>query len=127
MTFDLNALVPDDSPITVQLKHPSTGELLDGTTITLISPYSKAYKELMYDKAQEQIDNKEDTDKTNIRQAMKGQIDFFSSLTLKWELTMGGKQLKFTKSKAKELYEKLDWIIPQLDKALQDHEAFTRA
>lgn len=124
---DLNDLVPTSDTIDVVLKHPKTGEVLtnddDGSemTITVYANYTKEYKAAVYKQANLRIKKAGseveivDFDYEELEQAS---LELFSSVTKGWNITFNGEKPKFSTKKAKELYEKVFWIKPQVEEAL---------
>jgi hypothetical protein len=125
--MDLKDLIPDDTPIVVELKHPSTGEPL-GMTITVASRYSEVYEDYLYTKVQERIDRGEAEDKKmSLKELQEENRKMCATLTLDWTIKFDGKKPKLTTDKALEIYSKLKWITPQIEEALAAKEDFTAA
>jgi hypothetical protein len=130
---DLNDLIPTSDTIEVVLKHPKTGEILtnddDGSpmTITVYANYTKEYKSVVYKLANERIKQKQEgIENLDFEELEKASIELFAGVTKGWNITFNGEKPKFTTKKAKELYEKIFWIKPQVEEALADSEDFTK-
>lgn len=124
---DLNDLVPTSDTIDVVLKHPKTGEVLtnddDGSQmiITVYASYTKEYKSAVYKQANARIKKaggkieSVDFDYEELEQAS---LELFAAVTKGWNITFNGEKPKFSAKKAKELYEKVFWIKPQVEEAI---------
>jgi ornithine carbamoyltransferase len=132
---DLIDLVPTSDTIDVNIVHPVTQEPLlndDGTqmTITIFAPHTKEYKSQIYKQAQERMKkNKGKTDfsEFSFEDLEESSIELFVNITKDWNVTFGGKQPKFSKAKAKEIYTKVFWIKPQVEEAIANYVDFTKA
>ncbi len=123
--MDLKDLIPDDSPIVVDLKHPETGEPLD-MTITVASRYSDVYEDYLYARVQERIDSGEAEEKQmNLRELQEESRKMYANLALKWSIKFGGKTPKLTPDAALKLFTQLKWIVPQIEEAIAKKEGFT--
>lgn len=129
--MDLKDLLPKSDTVDVTLVHPVNREVLhneDGSpmTITMFAPHSKAYRELMYDKADERLKLATETDgKFNVtaRAIDEASLDILSRATKEWNITFDGKKPKV--SDAKKIYEEVFWIRPQLEAAMEAAQNFT--
>jgi hypothetical protein len=132
---DLNDLVPTSDTIDVVLKHPSTGEILtnddDGSdmTITVYAPHTKQYKSSMYKQANSRIKKaggKIEDIEFDYEELEEASIELFSAITKEWNLTYNGVKPKLSEKKAKEIYEKIFWIKPQVEEAIASFAGFTK-
>jgi hypothetical protein len=129
---DLNDLIPESNTVVVTLKHPNTGETLnndDGSpmTITLMAPYTREYKALIYKQASERIQKSGGVmPEYTYEELDEASTTLLSSATTTWNITFNGENPKFSAKKAKEIYEKVFWIKPQVEEAIASHTAFTK-
>lgn len=130
--MDLMDLKPREEDVTVTLVHPATKEALkneDGSemTINLLSPYSAAYREIMYSRADARLAKarKGQEDELTAKEADMASIETLSKMTTGWNITFGGDQPKYTEAKAVEVYNTLRWIKLQLEEELEQLEVFS--
>ena len=129
---DLNDLIPESNTVVVTLKHPNTGETLnndDGSpmTITLMAPYTREYKALIYKQASERIQKSGGVmPEYTYEELDEASTTLLSSATTTWNITFNGENPRFSAKKAKEIYEKVFWIKPQVEEAIASHTAFTK-
>ena len=126
---DLNDLIFDDHPTRVDLVHPETKEEL-GFHVLVASEYSNQFREYVYSKVQAKIDKGEDDNseadkKVNIKELKDQEAEEYAALTVGWDITVGGKKPKLSKSKAEEVYKKWPWIVDQVKDAVEKKAAFT--
>lgn len=137
--MDLLDFVPKTDTIVVQLTPPGLDKPLenkDGSvmSITLFAPYTDQYQGAMSALVKEGLaqakaadeagDEYDPTEPENLR--MKS-AEFLSSITVDWNITMGGEQLSFSVEKAKEVYSTVFWIRPLIEGELKDSTVFTNA
>lgn len=132
---DLNDLVPTSDTVDVILKHPNTGEVLtnddDGSdmTITVYASHTKEYKSAVYKQANARIKKAggkiEDID-FDYEELEKASLELFASVTKDWNLTFNGEKPTFSTKKAKDLYEKVFWIKPQVEEAISTSADFMK-
>lgn len=129
---DLNDLIPESDTVVVTLKHPNTGETLDNDdgspmTITLMAPYTREYKALIYKQASERIQKSGGAmPEYTYEELDEASTTLLSSATIAWDITFNGQKPKFSAKKAKEIYEKVFWIKPQVEEAIASYTAFTK-
>lgn len=132
---DLNDLVPTSDTIDVVIKHPVTGEILtnddDGSemTITIYAPHTKPYKAAIYKQASSRIKKaggKVEDIEFDMEELEQAGLELFSSVTKEWNITFGGERPELTAEKAKDIYEKVFWIRPQVEEAIESYTAFTK-
>jgi len=131
---DLSVIVPEKDTVEVLLRHPKTGEILtndDGSemSITLHAPHTKAYRAAGFNKAQSYVKANKVKDgqvlDLSYEEMEDANIDLYASVTVSWDITYEGEKPKFTKKKAKEVYDKIFWIKGQIEEALSNEVAFT--
>lgn len=129
---DLNDLVPTSDTIVVELKHPNTGKTLDNDdgspmTITVMAPHTREYKALIYKQANERIQKSGGVmPEYTYEELDEASTTLLSSATIDWNITFNGEKPKFSAKKAKEIYEKVFWIKPQVEEAIASYTAFTK-
>lgn len=130
--MDLKDLAPKSKDVVVNLVHPTTKEPLlkpDGTqmAITLMNPYSKEYREVMYERTDSRLEQaqKKGSTKLSSKEADMGSIDLLARITKSWDIHYDGEETKFSVSKANKIYDELRWMKLQIEEALEGQEAFT--
>lgn len=129
---DLNDFIPTSDTVVVEIKHPNTGKTLDNDdgspmTITVMAPYTREYKALIYKQASERIQKSGGVmPEYTYEELDKASTTLLSSATIEWNITFDGEKPKFSAKKAKEIYEKVFWIKPQVEEAIASHTAFTK-
>jgi len=131
--MDLQTLIPTSDTITVEIKHPVTEETMvnpdkSPMTITLWNTFSDKYKEVMYSQADlrlaKALSEGEDI-KPKAADMDANALDLLAKITKEWNITLGGETPKLTVKQAKELYIKVYGLRTQLEKGLNNSEAFT--
>lgn len=132
---DLNDLVPTSDTIDVVIKHPVTGEILTNDddnsemTITVYAPHTKPYKSAIYKQTNSRLKRaggKIEEVEFDIEELEEAGLELFSSVTKEWNITFDGERPELTANKAKEIYEKVFWIRPQVEEAIASYTAFTK-
>jgi hypothetical protein len=132
---DLNDLVPTSDTIDVVLKHPTTDEVLTNDddssemTITVYAPHTKQYKSAMYKQANSRIKKaggKLEDVQFDYEELEQASLELFSDITKEWNLTYNGVKPKLSAKKAKEIYEKVFWIKPQIEEAIASYAGFMK-
>ncbi len=119
--MDLQDFVPTQDHITVELGFKDAeGNWIkkmtndDGTTmtVTVLSPFSKEAKKIVYDINDKRIkDAARKKEKTiSTAEAEDVFVDTLVTTTVDWNITWGGEKPKFDKGLAKEVYTKAFWI-----------------
>ena len=131
--MDLKDLTPNLDDLVVSVVHPVTDEPLtndDGTvmTITVLSPYSKAYKKLQHEQISKRLkkaqkSKSEDIDYSDIEEAT---LEVLSKATKSWNITFGGEKPVLTAAKAKTMYEEVFWLKNLLEEEVTDSMAFMK-
>lgn len=131
--FDLADLKPTLDTITVELKHPITGEDLikdDGTvmSIEVFAPYAKDYKKVFHEQANKRLKERSKKGKVDFtyEEIEDGSLDLLARTTASWNLQLGGTNLPFSVAKAKEIYDEYFWIKEQVMEAQSDLENFMK-
>ena len=114
--MDLMDFVPSSDNVEVELKIKDKNlKNADGSnmTITVMSPFSKEYKKVLYDVSEKRLALKDpkpqDFENLQLEQLVESTVD--------WNITWGGEQPKFNKELAREIYDKGFWIKPQIMEA----------
>ena len=131
--MDLKDLTPNLDDVVVEIKHPTTGDVLkndDGTnmTITILAPHSKEYKKFQHEQISKRLkkaqkSKSQDVDYSDIEEAT---LEVLSKTTKSWDITYGGEKPKLTVARAKELYEEVFWIRNQIEEVVTDSLDFMR-
>lgn len=132
--MDLKDLTPKSDVVVVEIKHPSTGEVLKNDdkspmTITMFAPHSKEYKKVLHEqtnKRLKQMQSKKSQDIT-AEDLEEAALEALAKTTKEWNITFGGEQPKLTVAKAKEIYDEVFWIKNQLEGAVADSLDFMKA
>jgi hypothetical protein len=132
--MDLINLTPKTDEIVVKVKHPVTDEILkndDGSemTITLYANHSKEYKSVVHGIANKRIKKAKDTKSSDftMEDLEEATLETLIKVTKGWSITYDGTSPKLTEAKAREVYEKVFWIKPQLELAMESSLDFMKA
>lgn len=132
--MDLINLTPKTDEIVVKVKHPVTEEVLkndDGSemTITLYANHSKEYKKVVHGIANKRIKKAKDTKSSDftMEDLEEATLETLIKVTKEWNITYDGSSPKLTEAKAREVYEKVFWIKPQLELAMESSLDFMKA
>jgi len=131
---DLLDLTPKSDEVVIEVKHPTTEEVLkndDGSnmTITVHATHSKEYKKVVHEIANKRIKvakKNKSTDFT-IEELEESALETVIKITKSWNITYDGSMPKLTEAKAREVYEKVFWIAPQIEVGLQSSLDFMKA
>ena len=131
--MDLKDLTPNLDDVVVEIKHPTTGDVLkndDGTdmTITILAPHSKEYKKAQHEQISKRLkkaqkSKSQDVDYSELEEAT---LEVLSKTTKAWDITYGGEKPKLTPTKARDLYEEVFWIRNQIEEVVTDSLDFMR-
>ena len=129
--FDLSSLdiskVADDGAWFTP-RHPISGEALP-IKIKLAGRDSKIYKDAeraFTDKRLRSLSQRGNVQAMRAHELEEQALDLLVSVTLDWEnVALDGNVLSCTKSNAKALYQRLDWLREQADEFVGTRENFT--
>lgn len=131
--MDLKDLIPKSDDVVVVIKHPVTGEPLVNSdksemTITLYAPHSKEYKKVFYEQANKRLKTMQSGKKSDfsLEDIESAALETLAKTTKNWNITFGEESPKLTASKAKEIYEEIFWIKPQLEEAVNTYLDFMK-
>jgi len=131
--MDLKDLTPNLNDVVVEIKHPSTGEVLkndDGTamTITILAPHSKEYKKLQHEQISKRLKKaqKNKSDDIDYSDIEKATLEVLAKATTAWDITYDGEKPELTVDKAGSLYEEVFWIRNQIEEVVTDSMAFMK-
>ncbi len=133
--MDLKDFAPKSDEVEVVVKHPVNGEPLtnkDGSDMVIVlhAPHSKAYKEAMYEQTNKRLKTAQASNgniNLDAKDLDKASLELLSKATKSWNITYDDKQPKLTVAKAKDIYDELFWLKPQIEEALNNTEVFTKA
>ena len=130
--MDLKDLTPKNDDVLVEIVHPVTREPIlkpDGTqmSLTLMNPYSKEYREVMYERTDVRLEEAQKSGSTKVKakDADMASIDTLARITKDWNIHYDGEEPKLSINKAKKIYDDLRWMKLQAEEALENQEAFT--
>lgn len=113
--MDLKNFVPSTDNVVVELKikdKPLTNK--DGTpmTITVMSPYSKEYKEVAHRLSRERMKSlkEDDANADAVKDFEEFALNVLVDTTVDWDITWGDEKPKFNKELAREIYTDAFWI-----------------
>lgn len=127
--MDLMDYVPKRDEFVVTLKNTETGEALlnkDGSemTMTFYAPHTQEYKGVKYDFADRALKAGKEEQPSYLD--LENRIVELLYRTIKsWNITYGGVKPKLTPKKAKEVFEKVEFIRVQVNAALEKEGDFT--
>lgn len=132
--MDLKDLLPKNDTINVELVY--NDKLLvneDGTpmTVEVYLPHTKVSKQIHYAQSNEYLKRQKSEDDFTLEELVERGLDRLVGITKGWNITFGedddGNKVKpkFSKKKAKEIYEALEFIPACIQGAIQDNQDFT--
>lgn len=131
--MDLSDLKPKSDTVTVELKHPISGDTIThdngkSMTITVYGAHSKEYKKIQnqiadarLEKSYQSGDRMQNMSMTELRESA---MTLACKTVKSWDITMNGKKPKLTEEAAAEIFEEFDWILDQVQVAVNNFEAF---
>ena len=122
--MDLMDFIPSTDNVVVPLKIKDknlTNKDGSNMTITVMSPFSKDYKKVLYENSQVRQNLKEPTveDFENLA------LEILVSSTVDWDITWDGKKPEFNKDLARDIYSRAFWIKLQIQEAQAEVADFT--
>lgn len=129
----LNVSALADAGVTVQLRHPATGEKLtndkgEAMTIVVAGSDSALFRGELKSRIRQANLNKKRKDELDIDDIEKRGVELISKCTLSWSgLQMDGKDLPFSYQAAVKLYSEHGWIKEQVDAAMADRTELFKA
>lgn len=123
--MDLQDLIPTSDTITIELvfkDKPLTNEDGSPMTVEAYLPHSKVYKETRHKQA-DFILSKGDSQLKSSEYEDLG-YNFIVETTKGWNITLGKEQPKFSKKKAREVFEALPFIPELIREEVEKQEAF---
>lgn len=125
--MDLMNLVPKNDTVEVKIKHPGTKEILkndDGSEMFIVvyAQHTKQYKKALHDLANKRLKAAQSKGAKDItmEDLENAALETLVKVTKEWNITYNGEQPKLTEAKVREVYEKVFWIKPQIDQALEE-------
>lgn len=128
-TFDLSTLdsvAAANDGASLELKHPGTHAPL-GIFIRLAGRDSDKFKEADFRARNQRLDLAQKGVKMNrtAEEIDAEVLDMLAACTLGWDgLVENGKEVEFSKAKAKHIYVKYPWIREQVDAFISDRSNF---
>jgi mRNA-degrading endonuclease RelE of RelBE toxin-antitoxin system len=133
--MDLKTLKPKSDTITVELKHPSTGEPLinsDDTpmTITVWASHSKEYKAVIHAAANKRLKraskSKNKQVEMTIEEIEQQGIELAVQIIKEWNITYDDQMPELNTEFATKVYSELFWVREQVDEAVESVDVFTQ-
>lgn len=133
--MDLKLLKPQSDTITVELKHPSTGETLlnpDDTpmTITVWASHSKEYKAVIHAAANKRLKKAAKTKNKQVEMTIEEieqqGIELAVQIIKDWNITYDDSKPELTTEFATKVYSELFWVREQVDEAVESIDVFTQ-
>lgn len=114
----------------LELKHPVTGEILQGVKIFLRgmdSPEFQNTKRVALNRRLEQSARRGSQAPITVERLDQDNIDIFVAVTIGWEgVELDGKLIEFSPEKARLLYNdrRFPWVVEQIDEFVGDRKNF---
>lgn len=113
-----------DEGASVEITDPGTGKKT-GVMIRVMGVDSKAWRCAQKEQTKKLITEMKG-DKLSAESSLLYDLEMITAVTTGWEgITASGKPMKFTKRKARELYEKAPYILDQVNVFIADRRNFT--
>lgn len=129
----LNVSALADAGITVQLRHPATGEKLvndkdEPMTITVAGSDSALFRGELKARIRQNSLNKKRKDELDLEEMERRGVELIAKCTLSWSgLQLDNKDLQFSYKAAVDLYSQHSWIKEQVDAAMADRSELFKA
>ena len=126
--MDLNDLYPKQDTIEVVLVYKDktlTNEDGSKMTVEVYLPHTKVSKQVAYTQQNTLMRKREAKEEILAEDWVDLGLERLAGITKSWNITLGGEQPKFSKKKAKEVYEKFEFIPELIQEALEKDEDFT--
>jgi hypothetical protein len=97
-------------------------------SVTVYAPYTKKYRSAGFSLAQRRMKggDKKDIMDFTFEELEDSGVELLAEVTVDWDITYDGKKPKFTKAKAKEVYEEFFWMKGQIEEAIGNSLDFTK-
>lgn len=119
-----------DEGATLELLHPSTMDVIEGMTITLLGQDSQVYRKLSLGKQQAALNRMKRGKKAEDLDAEKlseDSINDLVKLTVAWTgFERDGKPVEFNEVNVKNIYTEFPWIREQAQEFIADRANFFR-
>ena len=132
--MDLKDLTPKSDTYVVELKHPTTGQILNNPddtpmTITLYAPHTKEYKAVVHAQANERLAKMSDISNIQLlsEDIEAAAINTMVKTTKEWNITFDGKKPDCTEENRLNIYTEVFWIKDQIDDAASKSLDFMKA
>lgn len=119
--------------VTVELKHPATGETLvndkdEPMAIVVAGSDSKVFKAEIRARVKQNMLKKSKKDDVDLEEMEKRGAELLAKCTLSWSgIQEDGKALPFSVAAAQSLYLKYPWVKEQVDAACSDRSELFKA
>lgn len=129
----LDTASPASAGEVLQIKHPATGETLEGTTIMLRgsdSPEFQVAAQQIMNKRLAAMNRKGTVYEVSAEVLLRDGIENLVAVTIGWEaIELDGKTLEFSTANARRLYsdKRFPWLREQVDEFVSDRRNFLKA
>jgi hypothetical protein len=123
---NLDVVALAEQGVTVELKHPATGEVLtndkgDKMLVVVAGSDSKIFKAEVNARVKQNMLKKSKKDDVDLEAMEKRGAELLAKCTLSWSgIQRGGKDVAFSVAAAQEIYLQFPWIKEQVDAACGD-------
>jgi hypothetical protein len=130
---NLDVVALAEQGVTVELKHPATGEVLtndkgDKMVVVVAGSDSKIFKAEVNARVKQNMLKKSKKDDVDIEGMEKRGAELLAKCTLSWSgIQRGGKDVAFSVAAAQEIYLQFPWIKEQVDAACGDRAELFKA
>lgn len=123
----LDTVKASNSGAVMQVRHPTTGAVIDGVTVTLLGIDSDAYREreaITADKRLQKI-LKRSGNKLSTSEMREDTLNMLVACTVGWEgVVLDGAPLPFNPANARKLYQRVPWLREQVEEFVGDRANF---
>jgi hypothetical protein len=131
MTLDLARLVPIETGVAMELRHPESGEVvMNGkgpVTISLVGEDAEVYRQALHEQLNRRFNvrNKRGAAPVTAEQLETDAVDLLVTATVGWSgIVFDGAELPCTPENARMVYGKLRWLRGQVESFIQDRSNF---
>lgn len=126
--MDLKNFVPsaDNVEVTLKIKDkPLKNKDGSDMTITVLSPYSKDYRQIVQKLTRERMKQEKENEDDALLTFEEFALNVLVETTVDWNITWDGKEPKFDKELAKEIYDSAFWVKMLINEATAKLADFT--
>jgi len=108
----------------LEVRHPATGIVIPGMTITVLGTDSKTYRNAIKARLRQRVNQRKKND-FDPEKAEKEAVELLADLTVDWDgISLDGQVLKCNRENCITVYSRFAWIREQVDEFIGDRANF---